>query len=125
MPRLINPAYLRFPLRIGAAGAETVGRQAHVRQQIEQVLFTEPGERVFRPEFGAGIRALIFEPNNSALAGILTKRLQDSLSDALQGEVDPKTLSIEVRGEEEKLFVVISYTLATIGHSESYEIPLT
>ena len=124
MPRLIDPAYLSFPLRIGAGGAVTSARRDHVRQQIEQVLFTDPGERVFRPEFGAGIRALIFEPNGSVLADILAKRLTDSLADALQGEVDPKTLQVDVRPEEEKLFVVISYALATIGQSESYEIPL-
>ena len=124
MPRLIDPSYLSFPLRIGARGAATSARREHVRQQIEQVLFTDPGERVFRPEFGAGIRALIFEPNGSVLADILAKRLTDSLADALQGEVDPKTLQVDVRPEAEKLFVVISYALATVGQSESYEIPL-
>lgn len=124
MPRLIDPAYLSFPFRIGTSGAATSARRAHVREQIEQVLFTDPGERVFRPEFGAGIRALIFEPNGSVLAEILRKRLTDSLADALQGEVDPKTLQVEVRAEQEKLFVLISYALATIGQSESYEIPL-
>ncbi len=35
----------------------------HIREQIEQVLFTDPGERVFRPELGAGMRQLVFEPN--------------------------------------------------------------
>ena len=124
MPRLIDPAYLSFPLRIGARGASTSARREHVRQQIEQVLFTDPGERVFRPEFGAGIRALIFEPNDSVLADILRKRLTDTLTDALKGEVDPKALQVDVRAEEEKLFVVISYALATIGQSESYKIPL-
>ena len=124
MPHLIDPAYLSFPLRIVAGGAATSGRRDHVRQQIEQVLFTDPGERVYRPEFGAGIRALIFEPNGSVLADILRKRLTDSLADALQGEVDPKTLQVDVQPEEEKLFVVISYALATVGQSESYEIPL-
>ena len=125
MPHLIDPAYLSFPLRIVAGGAATSTRRDHVRQQIEQVLFTDPGERVYRPEFGAGIRALIFEPNGSVLADILRKRLTDSLADALQGEVDPKTLQVDVHPEEEKLFVVISYALATVGQSESYEIPLT
>jgi hypothetical protein len=125
MPRLIDPSYLSFPLRIDAAGAATSGRSAHVREQIEQVLFTDPGERVFRPEFGAGIRAVIFEPNDSVLAELLRKRLTDSLAEALRGEVDPKSLQVELNRNEEKLFVVISYALATIGQSESHEIPLS
>jgi len=66
---------------------------------------------VFRPAFGAGVHALVFEPNDSALAGIIKKRLTDALSAALQGEVDPKSLQVEVRSEGERLLVVIAYTL--------------
>jgi hypothetical protein len=125
MPRLIDPGYMAFPFRIGKNGAATSQRVAHVREQIEQVLFTNPGERVFHPEFGVGVRALVFEPNGSALWEITRKRLLASLADALQGEVDPKTLEVDVQGEEEKLYVVISYTLAAIGHTESHQVPLT
>ena len=121
MSRLNQPAYMSFPLRIGASGADTSNRNAHVREQIEQVLFTNPGERAFRPEFGVGIRALIFEPNNAVLWEITRKRLLASLAEALRGEVDPKTLEVSVEGEDEKLIVVISYTLAAIGHSERQE----
>jgi phage baseplate assembly protein W len=125
VPRLVDPSYLSFPLRIGASGAATSSRRAHVREQIEQVLFTDPGERVFRPEFGAGIRAVIFEPNDSVLSELLRKRLADSLADALRGEVDPKSLQVELNRDEERLLVVISYALATVGQSESYAIALT
>ncbi len=87
------------------------------------MLFTDPGERVFRPEFGAGVRRLVFEPNNTALWELVRKRLQASLNVALQGEVDPKTLEIEVSADEdnpERLLIEISYMLATIGHRESH-----
>ena len=109
--KLPDVAYLKFPFRIRQNGAESSGRASHVREQIEQILFTTPGERVFRPEFGAGIRRLIFEPNNQALASLLIRRLQSSLQPALQGEVDPKTLAFDVRADEdspEKLIVEIS-----------------
>ncbi len=124
MPRLASPEYLRFPLRVDAGGPRVSGRSRHVREQIEQVLFTDPGERVFRPEFGAGIRTLVFEPNSSALAEVTKKRLVSSLSVALEGEVDPRSLRVEVEGESEKLVVVISYALATIGQTERHEIPV-
>jgi phage baseplate assembly protein W len=109
---------MRFPLQIGPGGAETSNRAAHVREQIEQVLFTDPGERVFRPDFGAGVRALIFEPNSIQLWELTRRRLTASLAEALRGEVDPKTLEVSVEGREEKLLVVVAYTLATIGHTE-------
>lgn len=116
--RLVDPPYLAFPLRVASDGGETVDRSRHIRDQIEQVLFTLPGERVFRPEFGAGVRALVFEPNAQALWEITKKRLVASLADALRGEVDPKSLNVQVTGEAEKLFITIEYTLATIGHKE-------
>lgn len=118
MRRLADPPYLAFPFRVGDSGPELSDRSRHLREQIEQVLFTNPGERVFRPEFGAGVRTLVFEPNTSPLWTITRKRLIASLADALKGEVDPRSLTIDVTGEEEKVFVTISYTLATLGHSE-------
>jgi hypothetical protein len=118
MSRLNNPDYMKFPLQIGAQGAVNSSRLDHVREQIEQVLFTLPGERWYRPDFGAGIRTLLFEPNNHVLWEVTEKRLLASLSEALIGEVDPKTLSVEVVGQEEKLLVTISYTLATLNHTE-------
>ncbi|MFZ5447959.1 MAG: GPW/gp25 family protein [Thermodesulfobacteriota bacterium] len=121
MPRLTDPPYLAFPFRIERNGAKLASRAEHVRQQIEQVLFTNPYERVFRPEFGVGIKKLIFEPNASALWDLTRKRLVASLAEALKGEVDPRSLEINVRAEEEKLFVEISYSLATIGHQERQE----
>ena len=67
---------MSFPFRIGKTGALTSNRAAHIREQIEQILFTTPGERVFRPEFGAGVRHLLFEPNNDVLSALLLRRLQ-------------------------------------------------
>ena len=121
MTRLSNPKYMAFPFRIGAAGPASSDRVGHVREQIEQLLFTSPGERLFRPEFGAGIRALLFEPNASALWEVTHKRLIASLSEALFGEVDPRTLEIEVSGQGEKMMISVSYTLAAIGHRESHQ----
>ena len=118
MSRLNNQNYMTFPLTIGANGAATSLRQAHVREQIEQVLFTAPGERWFRPEFGIGVPALVFEPNSHPLWEITKKRLFSSLIEALAGEVSSNSLRVDVIGEDEKLLVTISYQLATINHTE-------
>lgn len=122
MQRLTDSDYPAFPFRVGVDGVQTCGRARHVREQIEQVLFTNPRERVFRPEFGAGISMLIFEPNASPLRETLRKRLMASLAEALKGEVDPKALEVEFPEPTggDKLLVVISYTLAAIGHTERH-----
>ena len=90
MPRLPKASYLKFPFRVKATGVATSIRSEHVREQIEQVLFTNKLERVFRPEFGAGLRQVIFEPNNRALWSFLKKILTSQLMDTLQGYVDPR-----------------------------------
>lgn len=117
--RLVDPPYLAFPFRMGDAAPVLARRSEHIRGQIEQVLFTLPGERVFRPEFGAGVKALVFEPNGTPLWQITKRRLLASLADALQGEVDPKSIDVEVSGDDATLTIEIAYTLAAIGHRES------
>ncbi|MDR4515029.1 GPW/gp25 family protein [Nitrosomonas sp.] len=119
--RLNNPDYMKFPLQIGESGAVASNRQRHVREQIEQVLFTDTGERWYRPEFGIGVRALVFEPNSQALWEVTKKRLSASLSDALAGEVAPASLEVNVTGDGEKLYITIAYTLATLNQGEQLE----
>ena len=132
MPRLPKASYLKFPFRVKATGVATGTRSDHVREQIEQVLFTNQLERVFRPEFGAGLRQIIFEPNKQAVWELLKKRLTSSLVEALQGEVDPRSLQVEVDGLDaltgmatEKIHVLIRYELAAIGQQEEHLIPVT
>ncbi|MCP4433622.1 MAG: GPW/gp25 family protein [Gammaproteobacteria bacterium] len=120
MSGLTESHYLKFPFSVGKEGPKISTRSEHVREQIEQVLFTSPKERVFRPEFGVGVRRLVFEPNNTALRNTTVKRLNASLAEALHGEVDPHTLEIEVRSEDAKLNIQISYVLAAINKKESY-----
>lgn len=125
MPSLSESQFLKFPFAIGKNGPETSSRADHVREQIEQLLYTSPKERVFRPEFGVGIRRLVFEPNNNALWNITHKQLVASLAEALQGEVDPKTLEVGIDHEDGKLIILISYLLAAINQREEHEISIT
>ena len=124
MPGLSESQYLKFPFSVGDDGPKTSSRSEHVREQIEQVLFTSPKERVFRPEFGVGVRRLVFEPNNAALRNTTLKRLNASLAEALHGEVDPRTLEIDASNEDEKLIIHISYVLASINRQESHTFTL-
>ncbi len=125
MSGLSKSEYLKFPFTVGKDGPMTSSRADHVREQIEQVLFTSPKERVFRPEFGVGVRRLVFEPNNIALRNTTVKLLYASLAEALHGEVDPRTLEVEVSSEEEKLIIRISYILAFINRQESHTFPVS
>jgi uncharacterized protein len=117
---LEDPGFLAFPLRLHLDADHTVvadraGRAAHVRQTIEQVLRTNPGERVFRPDFGGGADELVFEPASSSLRELTLKRLRASLADALHGEVDPAGLELDVTIDGERLHVRVTYRLTTLG----------
>ena len=61
--------YQDFPFHIdGRRRTAVTDDNDHVRDLIYQVLFTSPGERVNRPDFGCGLKQLIFMPNSDALA---------------------------------------------------------
>lgn len=116
--RLNNPDYLKFPFSIGKNGAAASTRQQHIKEQVEQLLLTNPGERWYRPDFGVGVKALVFEPNNQPLWELTKNNLLAMLADTLQGEVLPETLQVDVEGEDSKLIIVISYQLAALQHTE-------
>ena len=90
---------------------DTRGRTAassdekHLRDMIKQVLFTAPGERVNRPEFGSGLLQMLFAPNSDELAtatqfliqGALQRWLGDLIMvDAVSVEADDSTLRVSV-----------------------------
>jgi phage baseplate assembly protein W len=96
-----------YPLRLDGRGRTAeADDDAHIRDLIEQLLFTAPGERVNRPTFGSGVLQLVFAPNSDALAAALRLTLQASLQEWIgdlievvdvQVERDDSTLRLEVR----------------------------
>ena len=104
------PRFLDFPFRIGGeGGAALTDPDDHVRDMIEQVLFTNPGERVNLPEFGCGLRNLVFAGNNEILRAtvqfIISQNLNRWLSEVLSVE------QVSVQNEEETLSIEIVYSL--------------
>ncbi len=125
--RLPRTRYMTFPFAMRKDGALTSERVKHIREQIMQVIFTSPGERVFRPDFGFGARQHVFEPNAIPLWEAVRSRLHGSLTDALAGEVDPKTIRVTVGappGSPETLLVTVAYVLAALQKEETHEFRL-
>ena len=81
----------------------------HVEQLIKQVLFTNPGERVNRPDFGCGIRRMVFAPNSQESASLA----QVTIFQALEKWLSPliKVDQVEVNAVEETLTIKIGYLL--------------
>ena len=80
---------------------------AHIRDMIEQVLFTSPGERVNRPDFGSGVMQLVFAPNSSELAATLQFVVQSALQQWLGDLIQVDAITVE--SEDATLRVVVRY----------------
>jgi phage baseplate assembly protein W len=88
--------------------AETT-EDEHIRDLIEQVLFTTPGERVNRPTFGSGVLQLIFAPNSQALAAATQMTVQGALQQWLGDLIQVE--AVEVESDDAKLQVMVQYTV--------------
>ncbi len=114
-----------FPFRIDSASRQAAqsGYAAHVEQMIWQLLLTSPGERADLPQFGCGLRSLIFAPNSEALAATVQLRVIQALNQWLAGIVDVN--SVVVGGpdgspaEPRTLQVTVNYTLVETQTSQS------
>jgi hypothetical protein len=99
-----------FPFHFDGRGrtAES-GQDAHIRELIEQVLFTSPGERVNRPTFGCGLAQLVFAPNSDELAAatqyLVQGALQQWLGDLIQVE------DVLVENNDSTLRVAVQYVV--------------
>ncbi|HYH79024.1 MAG TPA: GPW/gp25 family protein [Longimicrobium sp.] len=97
-----------FPYRIDGRGrTATADDEDHVRDLIEQVLFTSPGERVNRPTFGSGVLQLVFAPNSEALAAAAQFSLQGALQQWLGDLIQVD--AVEVESDDAALRVTVVY----------------
>jgi hypothetical protein len=120
-PRYPAPTYLDYPFTIDGSGrAATTLDDDHVRDLIEQVLFTAPGERVMLPEFGCGLLKLVFEPSSMFLAAATELLVRGSLQRWLQYVIDVR--SVKVTADEEQLVVALEYVRMIDGNTVSVTI---
>jgi phage baseplate assembly protein W len=102
--------HVDFPFCIDGRGRTALaGEDAHLRNLIEQVLFTTPGERVNRPTFGSGLLQLVFAPNSDVLAGVVETTVRAALQQHLADLVEVQAVS--VASEDGRLDVTVQYVV--------------
>jgi len=101
---------LDFPYSFGSSGrtADT-DDDPHIRDLIEQVLFTAAGERVNRPDFGSGLLRLVFAPNSDELAAATQFLVQGSLQQWLGDLIEVN--EVRVDNSDSSLLIEIQYTV--------------
>ena len=103
-----------FPFDFDSRGrTATTDDDDHIRDMIEQLLFTNPGDRVNRPDFGSGVQQLVFAPNSPELAAALQFTLQAALDQWLGDIVEVRALAVAC--DDARLSIDVSYVIRRTG----------
>ncbi len=107
-----------YPFHFDGRGrTATTDDDDHIRDMIEQFLFTNPGERVNRPDFGAGLLKLIFAPNSPELATAVRFSVQAGLQRWLQDVIEVRNL--QVISDDATLSVSVQYLVKRTGEQRT------
>jgi phage baseplate assembly protein W len=107
-----------YPYAIDRTGrTAAIGRDDHVRDMIEEILFCAPGERVNRPDFGCGLLQLVFSPNSPELAAALEITTQAALQRWLADVID--VIALDVVADDSTIRASIDYVVRATGELQS------
>jgi uncharacterized protein len=109
---------IAFPFQIDGRGrVAATSLNDHVRDMIEQLLFTNPGERVNRPDFGSGLLQMVFQPNSTALAAALQFTMQGALQHTLGDLIELQ--GVQVDATDSTLTVAVQYLVRGTQQSQT------
>jgi phage baseplate assembly protein W len=111
---------LAYPYNFDSSGhtAQT-DPLTHIRDMIEQILFTSPGERVNRPTFGSGTAQLVFAPNSDVLAAAQQQAIQAGLQQWLSDVI--RVQSVNVTADDATLTVTVVYTVLLAQQAQTQQ----
>jgi len=97
--------------QLGAAATTTAAD--HLRDMLEQLLLTSPGERLNRPDFGSGLLRQVFEPNSPELAAAVQYTVMASIQRWLGELIEPH--AVEVVAEDSVLAITVRFAVRRTG----------
>jgi uncharacterized protein len=107
-----------YPLHFDSRGqTATTDYDSHIRDMIEQLIFTNPGERVNRPDFGSGLLQLIFAPNSPELAATVQFAVQAAIQQWLGDLIELQEL--EVTSVDSTVQLEMSYIVRRTAQQQS------
>ena len=113
-----------FPFRFDKTGGTAdCPTEKHIQDMIEQLLFTSPGERVNRSDFGSGLMQMVFAPNSPELAAALQFTMQAALQRWLGDLIQINTL--QVTCEDATLNIDLQYTVLQTNQSATVQFTQT
>jgi phage baseplate assembly protein W len=110
-----------FPFHFDSRGrTASVDDDTHIREMIEQLLFTNPGERVNRPDFGSGLMQMVFAPNSPEIAAALQFTLRGAIHRWLGDLIELQGL--EVTSVDSTLTIDLQYARRQTGKIQTVQI---
>jgi len=107
-----------FPFHFDTRGrTATTDDDDHIRDMIEEFLFTNPGERVNRPDFGSGLLQLVFAPNSPELAAAVQVTIQAGLQRWLSDMI--LVQKVEVTSEDSTLRALVQYVVKRTNQTQT------
>jgi phage baseplate assembly protein W len=88
---------------------EVANPEEHIRQLIEQIIFTVPGERVNRPTFGSGLLQMLFAPNSSEESAAAKNSIRSSLTKYLSDLITVEEVDISI--DNSSIAVTVTYII--------------
>jgi phage baseplate assembly protein W len=107
-----------FPFHFDKRGrTTTTADEDHIRDMIEEFLFTNPGERVNRSDFGSGLLQMVFAPNSPEIASALQFTIQGGLQRWLGDLIVAQ--KVEVTSKDSTLRVLVQYVVRSTNQTQS------
>jgi phage baseplate assembly protein W len=107
-----------FPFHFDARGrTAATDDNDHIEDMIQEFLFTNPGERVNRPDFGSGLMQLVFAPNSPELAATVQFTIQAGLQRWLSDLIAVQ--KVEVTSQDSTLSILVQYVIKATGQQQT------
>jgi phage baseplate assembly protein W len=113
----------RHPFRVTATRRlELAVDERHIADMVRLVVLTGAGERLHRPDFGAGLGTALFEPLDLALSGVIEMRLRGSLDQALGDRIEVTAVDVDVAPDQALIAATLTYRLRSSGTVQQLEV---
>ena len=122
-----NKVHIKYPLTINEFSGTVVQEgdyTQYIGQLVRQVLLTNPGERINRPDFGCGIKQMVFMPLNEATGSVTQVMIYQALEKWLGSVIEVDQVQVAV--ENTSLLIDIAYTVRSLGQRQylNMEVPV-
>ena len=117
---------LRYPIAVDPARGRLGQEQdydAHVEQLVRQVLLTAPGERINRPDFGCGVKRLVFAPGGEVAATLAQAIIYQALTKWLGNVIG--VFEVTVRAQDSSLIIRVGYAVKASGQRRYLNLEVT